>query len=346
MRRARQVIVLTAIIACVITAIVSVPHHVERTAVPMRRTSLETIDLTGTNVVVVTLDTTRADHIGAYGDPRAAGAPALDRLAREGVLFEDANSPVPLTLPAYCTLFTDRLPPKHGLHDNVGILDGSIPPLASALRANGYRTAAFVGSRILAATHGLNHGFDRYDDDIPWGASGPGPRRAARAVVDGALDWIGSIKGSPFFIWIHLYDGHAPYQASPPFDRTYRNRPYEAAIASIDAQIDRLRTFLDQNGLTDRTVITIVGDHGEGLGDHGEQTHGLFVYQSVLRVPFIIRAPGIVPRGRVKTPVSSADLMPTVLDLLGTDRVENGRWPESRTGSGPRRCPGNRRCLC
>ena len=177
---------------------------------------------------------------------------------------------------------------------------------------------------MLARSHGLNRGFEVYDDDIPWpSVPDERPRRRADAVVDRALGWLAATKGSsPFFAWIHVYDAHAPYEVMAPFDRASPGRRYEAAIASVDAQIGRVRTFLDQHGVTDRTVIVVVGDHGEGLGDHGESTHGLFVYQSVLRVPLIIRAPIAGMQGRrVDTPVSSADLLPTVLDLLGADPV-------------------------
>jgi arylsulfatase A-like enzyme len=274
------------------------------------------------NLLLVTLDTTRADRIGAYGDPRAADTPAFDRLAREGVLFEDATSPVPLTLPAHCTLLTGRLPPRHGVHDNAGRLDISAVTLATVLRGRSYRTAAFVGSHVLARSRGLYVGFDVYDDDLPPSlASGP-PRRRADAVVNRAVGWIDATKNSPFFVWVHVYDAHAPYESMPPFDRMYTGRPYEAAIASIDAQVGRLRAFLDRSGLSERTVVVAIGDHGEGRSEHGELTHGLFVYQSVLRVPFIIRAPMAAAKGRrVKTAVSSADLMPTLLDLLGLDPI-------------------------
>jgi len=273
------------------------------------------------NLIVVTLDTTRADRISAYGDARAAATPALDRLAREGALFEDATSPVPLTLPAHCTLFTGRLPPAHRVRDNADQLGLATPTLASTLHARGYRTGAFLGSLVLARSHGLYLGFENYDDHIPWGGpSSPRPRRRADVVVDRALGWLDTVKGSPFFVWLHFYDAHLPYDAMPPFDRAYSGRPYEGAVASVDAQIGRLRAFLDQHNLTRHTVIVVIGDHGEGLGDHGELTHGLFVYQSVLRVPFIIRVPKMAPAGqRIRTAVSSADLTPTVLDLLGVD---------------------------
>jgi arylsulfatase A-like enzyme len=278
----------------------------------------------GLNVLLMTLDTTRADRLAAYGDARAAATPGLDRLAQEGVLFEDATSPVPLTLPAHATMFTGQLPPKHGIRENFGRLDGAALTLATVLRARGYRTAAFVGSHVLARSHGLNRGFELYDDDIPWPqALEERPRRRADIVIDRALGWIAATTpSSPFFAWLHFYDAHAPYEAMSPFDRAEPGRPYEAAIASIDAQVGRLRAFLDRSGLTERTLIVVIGDHGEGLGEHGERTHGLFVYQSVLRVPFIIRAPIAAMQGRrVRTPVSSADVLPTVLDLVGAESV-------------------------
>ena len=270
------------------------------------------------NLVLVTLDTTRADRIGAYGDARAVATPAFDRLAREGVLFEDVTSPVPLTLPAHCSLFTGRLPPRHGVRENASRLDSATPTLASVLLSRGYRTAAFVAADVLARSHGLYVGFDVYDDHMsPSQTQEHRPRRGADSVVDRAVSWIESAKASPFFLWVHFYDAHAPYQVLPPFDRMYPGRPYEAAIASIDAQVARLRASLDQNGLTARTVIVVIGDHGEALGEHRERSHGLFVYQSVLRVPFIIRAPEAALQGRrVRTAVSSVDLMPTVLEML------------------------------
>jgi arylsulfatase A-like enzyme len=313
-RKAAGLVVLAA-------ALLLAPHDASRFAgehsLADLRTRMQDANL---NLLLVTLDTTRADRICAYGDTRAAETPALDRLAGEGVLFEDASSPVPLTVPAHSTLFTGRLPPSHGVHENVGLLDDATPTLATVLEKRGYRTAAFVGSQVLARSHGLNRGFEVYDDEIPW-VQGSGPsrsRRRADAVVDRALAWIGAAKEGRFFAWLHFYDAHAPYEWTPPFDRAYPGRPYEAAIASVDAQIGRVRAYLDRRGLTERTVIVVIGDHGEGLGDHGELTHGLFVYQSVLRVPFIIRTPFPALRGqRVKTAVSSADMMPTVLDVLG-----------------------------
>ena len=275
------------------------------------------------NLVVITLDTTRADRIGAYGVKGAATTPALDRIARDGVLFEDATSPAPLTLPAHCTLFTGRLPPGHGARENVGALAARTPTLALALHARGYRTGAFVGSLVLARSRGLSRGFDVYDDHMSWSGGAAHPRRRADAVVDRALGWISGTGSSPFFAWLHFYDAHAPYEATAPFDHTDAAHRYEAAIASIDVQIGRLRAYLDQHDLTRRTILVVIGDHGEGLGEHGELTHGLFLYQSVLHVPFILRAPTVPGGRRVRAAVSSADLTPTVLDLLGAPPIGN-----------------------
>jgi arylsulfatase A-like enzyme len=270
------------------------------------------------SLVIVTLDTTRADRIGAYGGSRAASTPAIDRIAHDGVVFEDATTPVPLTLPAHCTLFTGRLPPGHGARENASSLGAGTPTLARALQSRGYRTGAFVGSVVLSRSSGLSEGFDVYDDHIPWRSGPAHPRRRADAVVDRAIRWMNSTSESPFFAWLHFYDAHAPYEAMAPFDRLYPGRAYEAAIASIDSQIARLSEYLASHGLTTRTILIIVGDHGEGLGEHGEVTHGLFLYQSVLRVPFILRGPSTALSGqRVTHAVSSTDLTPTVLDLLG-----------------------------
>jgi arylsulfatase A-like enzyme len=310
-----------ALVVVLMVGVLPVPHDALRCATGASRTR-QPASVQKLNLLVITLDTTRADRIAAYRGSRPAATPHLNRLAREGVLFEDATSPAPLTLPAHCTLFSGLLPPRHGVRENVGRLDSATPTLASLLRARGYRTGAFVAAEVLARSRGLYLGFDIYDDEFqPGNAPHAPPRRGAAAVITRAIQWISAGKSSsPFFVWIHVYDAHAPYEAPPAFDRAYPGRPYEAAIASVDAQIGRVLAFLDQTGLIDRTLITVIGDHGEALGEHGELTHGLFVYQSVLRVPFIVRIPGIGLRGRrVKTAVSSVDLMPTVLELLRAD---------------------------
>ena len=275
-----------------------------------------------TNLLVITLDTVRADHIGAYGY-RLARTPHLDRLAREGVMFEQAVTAAPLTLPSHCSLFTGRFPVHHGVHDNGGPPLGPLQPtLASILRARGYRTGAFVASDIVNATRGLSRGFETYVGSFPLRpGSVPGPRdlrRPAVEVTDGALRWLDGPSPLPFFAWIHFYDAHAPYEPPEPYRSQHPGRPYDGAIAFEDSQVGRLIAFLEARGLLDRTIIVVMGDHGEGLGEHGEWTHALFAYDSVLRVPLIILVPHAPSRGRrIADVVRSVDVMPTVLDLLG-----------------------------
>ncbi len=272
----------------------------------------------GFNLLLVTLDTVRADHIGAYGD-RGAATPNLDRLASEGVRFAEAGAPVPLTLPSHASILSGMLPPQHGLRNNgFGRFPDGPPTLATLLAAAGYRTGAFVGAFVLDHRYGLGRGFDRYDDDIPRDAvAGLDARRPGRAVVDRALAWLGEDTSRPFFAWVHLYDAHAPYAPPEPFATSFAARPYDGGIAELDVQLGRLLAELDARGVAARTVVAVVGDHGEELGEHGELTHGLLVYEPSLRVPLVARAPGVLPRGWVvQTPVSLADLAPTLAGLL------------------------------
>ena len=273
-------------------------------------------------VVIITLDTTRADRLSVYGFMDAA-MPHLDRLAREGVVFDQATSVAPLTLPAHCSLFTGLFPPAHGVRDNA---DRPLSPehttLAETLHAHGFRTGAFVGSVVLDADRGLAQGFDHYSGVVSTDASERTPRpprrRRGDEVVTDAIRWIDGIQGSRFFVWAHLYDPHRPYDPPEPFRSTYTD-PYTAEIAFADAQIGRLLEALDRRKLLDRTIVVVAADHGESLGDHGERDHGIFVYESVLRVPLIIRAPNVSPR-RIADVVRLVDVMPTVLDLLSMPR--------------------------
>ena len=274
------------------------------------------------NVLILTLDTTRADRLGPYGF-RQADTPNLDRLAGESVLFDQTESVAPLTLPAHVSLFTGRLPFQHGVRDNGAVLDSAQQTLAQLLHARGLRTGAFVASYVLDAQWGLDRGFDTYDGHFePRRRDGSAQlddvRRSADEVVDRALTWLDGASTAPFFAWLHFYDAHAPYD--PPYDRPIRAPGYDGAIAFMDAQLGRVLAFLDARGLRDRTVVVVVGDHGESLGEHGERRHGLFVYEAVTRVPLIIRAPGSRMRGRrVQEVVRSVDVLPTVLDLLGVE---------------------------
>jgi arylsulfatase A-like enzyme len=273
------------------------------------------------NILLITLDTTRADHLGAYGFQSIA-TPNLDRLARDGVLFEQTETVAPLTLPAHASLLTGRFPPAHGVRDNAGFaLDTRETTLADLLRTRGYRTGAFVASSVLASGRGLSRGFDVYRDVIappaPRGIPG-GVRRPANEVTDEALKWIAGVATSRFFAWVHFYDAHRPYDVPEPYHTQYVGRPYDGAIAFMDGEIGRLLAFLQQRGLLTNTIVVAVGDHGESLGDHGEASHAVFVYESVTRVPFIVRAPFTPLRGRIVDDVTrSIDVMPTLLDLLG-----------------------------
>ena len=274
------------------------------------------------NLIVITLDTTRADRLGAYGYASAA-TPALDRLAREGVLFEQASTSAPITLPAHSTLFTGRFPPAHGVRDNGGFyLDPAQVTLAEVLREQQVRTGAFVAAYVLDAKWGLDQGFETYVDDFDLskyrGISLGDIQRPANEVVDEALTWLDGVRGSRFFGWIHLYDPHTPYEPPEPYRSRFEGRPYDGEIAFTDAQVGRVIAYLEKHGLLDRTVVIVAGDHGESLGDHGEEAHGFFIYESVMRVPLIVRAPYQAMRGRrVDDPVRTADVLPTTLDLLG-----------------------------
>jgi arylsulfatase A-like enzyme/Tfp pilus assembly protein PilF len=276
----------------------------------------------GLNLVIVTLDTTRADRMGAYG-ANDVETPTFDALAREGVLFEQAASVAPLTLPAHSSLFTGKFPPEHGVRDNGGFFLGPEQlTLAEVLKARGYRTGAFVGAYVLDSKWGLNQGFDTYFDDFDLsktrGVSLGAIQRPGNEVVDKALPWIQEAGSKPFFAWVHLYDAHSPYRPPEPFASRYEDHPYNGEIAFADSQVARIVSQLRSSGLYDRTVVVVMGDHGESLGDHGEASHGFFIYESVARVPLVIRAPfGQTAKRRVSDPVRSVDVMPTVLDLLG-----------------------------
>jgi arylsulfatase A-like enzyme/Tfp pilus assembly protein PilF len=278
------------------------------------------------NVLLVTLDTTRADRMGAYGDSSRA-TPVFDRLAREGILFERAIAPAPLTLPAHATIFTGVDPPIHGVRDNGGYILGEAQiTLAEVLRTAGWATAAFVGAFVVDSKWGLDQGFDEYVDRFDLtrtsdhGISIADISRPAGEVVDAALSWLGTHADRRFFAWVHLYDAHAPYEPPEPWRSEFASRPYVGEIAYADAQLGRLVAWLQERALLDRTVVVVLGDHGESLGEHGEGAHGLFIYDATVHVPFVIREPRQTFGGtRVPAIVRSQDLMPTVLALTGVE---------------------------
>jgi arylsulfatase A-like enzyme/Flp pilus assembly protein TadD len=280
----------------------------------------------GFNILLVTLDTTRADRLGCYGRTGAA-TPVLDRLAAGGVRFAEAVTVAPETLPAHATLLTGLLPPRHGVRINgESRLESRHTSLAEVARARGYETAAFVSAFVLDARFGLDQGFDLYDDrvDAAEGAvfpSGMNERPAGRT-TDAALAWLRARdRRKPFLAWVHYFDAHAPYAPPEPFAGRFAGSPYDGEIAYMDAQIGRLLEGLEAAGQRDRTLVIVVGDHGESLGDHGERTHSLFLYRSATRVPLIVSNPRLFPRPAVVdgTVVSLADVAPTVLDLLGVE---------------------------
>lgn len=276
----------------------------------------------GLNLVVITLDTTRADHLGIYGS-QTVRTPALDRLGTEGVVFDQAMTSAPLTLPAHSSIFTGKFPPEHGVRDNGGFfLMPEQVTLAEVLKDRGFRTGGFVAAYVLDRKWGIDQGFDTYFDEFDAGdhkgRSVGSIQRPGNEVVDRALPWLTSVGDDRFFAWIHFYDPHTPYAPPEPFKSQYPDHPYRGEVAFTDAQVGRVIDHLASRGLLDRTVVAVIGDHGESLGDHGEDAHGFFVYEAATRVPFVIRAPGDRLRGRrVADPVRVVDLMPTVLDLLG-----------------------------
>lgn len=274
-------------------------------------------------VLLITVDTLRADHLGCYG--AASGAtPHMDRLAGDGVLFEDASTPVPITLPAHTSLLTGVSPPVHGVRDNARYrLREDVRTMAEA----GWEGGAVLGAVVLNGIFGLDRGFAHYDDAIEVvaddGPEGSFARRRAGGVVDAALAWLrGRPKGSRFFLWVHLFDPHTPYDPPAPFDTEYGDT-YQGEVAYTDQQVGRLLEGLEDLGVRENTLIILTSDHGEGLGEHGELTHGFFVYQSTVHVPLLMRLPGRIPAGnRISAPVNLVDVLPTVLDLTGSQHPE------------------------
>lgn len=272
------------------------------------------------NLVLVTLDTVRADHLGCYGD-RDAVTPSLDRLAAEGLRFSSASSAVPLTLPSHASILSGLLPPHHGLRNNgLGAYPEGTGTLATLLAGQGYRTGAFIGAFVLDHRFGLNQGFETYDDEIPRDPHAGvtlEAERPGRDVMDRALAWLGLKDERPFFLWVHLYDAHAPYMPPAAWAARHPGKPYDGEISEVDEQVGRLLAELEKQGLTGETVVAVAADHGEGLGEHGEITHGLLLYEPTIHVPLLVRAPGRLKPRVVDTPVSLVDLAPTLAGLLG-----------------------------
>jgi len=277
-----------------------------------------------TNVLLITIDTLRADRLGCYGYAQAS-TPTLDALAARGVRFATAVTHVPLTGPSHASILTGLTPLGHGFRDNGGfVLPARVGTAAEAFGQAGYQTGAFVSGFPLDRRFGLNRGFETYDDHLPRGNDRrrtPYVERFADATTDAALRWIDkSASGphpKPFLAWVHYYDPHAPYEPPGDLAERFRGSPYDGEIAFVDRQIARLLAALEKAGSLGRTLVLVTADHGESLGDHGEGTHGLFVYDATLRIPWIMAGPGI-GAGRVTTTVARGiDVFPTLLDYAG-----------------------------
>ena len=294
-----------ALVAVVLGAAVAAVFLVRRPG-PERQASAERH-----NVVLITIDTLRADRVGK------GFTPALDALAARGARFDNARTTVPLTLPAHVTLMTGLLPPQHGVRQNGVVFRPQAPTLARALRDAGYQTGAFVGAYVLDRRFGLADGFATYDDRVPRDPDLGAQLEAERpgsAVADAAIAWIASVP-EPFFIWIHFYDPHAPYNPPPDFLAKANGNTYDGEVAYADAQVGRIVDALRRRGVEAQSVVALAGDHGEGLGEHGEQTHGMLAYDSTLRVPLVLVVPGLTPAS-VSDPVSLTDLPGTLLNIV------------------------------
>ena len=270
------------------------------------------------SILLVTLDTTRADAIG----PEAKGVetPAFNALAARGRRFSHAYSTVPETLPSHASMMTGLYAAGHGIHENARFLNEAHPLAAERLQQAGYRTAAFVSSFVLAKRFGLARGFDLYDDEGQGGAE-----RTSKETTDRAIAYLSQRSDKPLLLWVHYFDPHAPYAPAAPFSDRYRDKPYLGEVAAMDEQLGRLVQAFEQH-VTGSRAIVVTGDHGEGLGDHGELEHGNLLYQSTMRVPMVMVAPGITAGGEA-APVSTRRIFHTLLDLAGLDATDSLRTP-------------------
>lgn len=270
------------------------------------------------SILLITIDTLRPDALGWVAGRNST--PAIDRLAREGLRFRAAVSPVPLTGPAHASLLTGLLPRRHGVRDNGQMLGAGIPTLAEQLRRRGYSTAAFVSGYPLQRFLGLDRGFDVYDDTLPHGSEGWLERKATET-TEAALAWLRSAR-RPFFAWVHYYDPHDPYDPPRVFWKPGPRGAYDGEVAYVDDSVGRLREGLGSLADGGDLLLILTGDHGEGLGDHREKTHGYFVYDSTALVPLVVRWPGRIAAAERDTPVRLVDVAPTLVDLTGAPRLD------------------------
>lgn len=274
------------------------------------------------NVFLITIDTLRADHVHCYGYQEIQ-TPALDSLAKDGVRFAQAFTPSPITNTSHTTILTGLLPSSHGVTDFAIPLAATHPTWAELLKAQGYHTAAFIGAVILdshSLAPGLDRGFDFYDNfpehlspKVHWGRV----ERRGMNVVGRAEKWLNAHPAGPHFAWVHLYDPHDPYEPPPPYSQIYKDRLYDGEIAYADSALANFLEYIKKRGWYENAIVVVVGDHGEGLGEHGEDTHGIFLYDSTTHVPLIMKLPGKASSGAaIDSQVRTTDILPTVLDLL------------------------------
>ncbi|NOT30031.1 MAG: sulfatase, partial [Planctomycetes bacterium] len=273
------------------------------------------------SILLVTLDTTRADRLGCYGRLNA-GTPVLDALAARGARFERAYTTAPITLPAHASILTGSTPPHHGLRDNgINALGAEVETLAESCARAGRRTAACVSGFPVSRLFGLDQGFEHYDDRLEEERAVPGAflERRADATVARAREWLATLaSGESFFLWVHLFDPHEPHAAPPEFARRFPDDPYQAEIAFVDHALGALLGELERLARTADTLVVVTADHGESLGEHGETTHGLQLYDATMRVPLLFAGPGVVARA-LSAPVSLVDLAATLVELAEID---------------------------
>jgi len=281
------------------------------------------------DIFLITIDTLRADHVHCYGYEHIQTS-SLDQLAKQGVRFTQAFTPSPITNSSHASILTGLLPSSHGVSDFGVPLATSHLTLAEALKKRGYQTAAFIGAVILdskALAPGLDRGFEFYDNfprttesKSRWGRL----ERRGMEVVEHAETWLNAHPAGPHFVWVHLYDPHDPYEPPPPYSETYKDRLYDGEIAYADSALGQFLAYLKKQGWYERSLIVVVGDHGEGLGEHHEDTHGIFLYDSTTHVPLLVKLPEEREAGRtVEAQVRTTDIMPSILEVLGVPLPTN-----------------------
>jgi choline-sulfatase len=286
------------------------------------RDMLRRRQLRGLNVILITLDTLRADHVGCY-DGHFVKTPNLDSLAAAGTLFEQCIAQTPLTLPSHTTILSGTYPFYNQVRDNETTrVPVGLKLISEVFQSRGFATSAFIGAMVLDSSFGLDRGFDVYADRFDaynplnlWSEI----RKPADAVLGESRLWIEQQRGRRFFSWIHLYDPHAPWTPPSPFREQYPGHPYRATVAFMDAELGKFFNFLKQSGLWSNTLIVVVADHGESLGEHGEETHGFFIYEATVRIPFLVHLPFAAPKKRLAQRVELTDVAPTILQALGLD---------------------------